>query len=173
MLDITSVIGMFDLKHGDHVADLGSGIGHFSIPIAKRVGPEGKVYAVDIHRDILTRLSHDASEHHISNIHAIWGDIENPGGTHIDSGTMDVVLCINILFQIPDRPSALREILRIIKKGGRIIVVDWHSDTLLGPRKEKRVPLDEVKRLCERFGLLFVKDISVGAHHYGIIFKKE
>jgi len=173
MFNVSKVVNQLGLKEGDHVADLGSGIGHFSIPIAKKVGTTGVVYSVDVHRDILTRLTNDAKDQGLSNIQTIWGDIESPGGTHVKDSSVDIVLFVNILFQLHNRPHALREAIRIAKNGGRIAVVDWHDNFLIGPTKDKRFSLDELKKLFEHFGLVLVKDISVGSYHYGMIFKKE
>lgn len=173
MLNISTVVNQLDLKEGQFVADLGSGVGHFSIPIAKKLGTKGMVYSVDIHRDILTRLSNDAKDLEISNIKTIWGDVESVGGTHIQNNTVDFVLFVNVMFQIHNRPAALREAMRIVKDGGRIVIIDWHEDVSVGPKSTIRFSLDELRRLCERFGLVFKKDISIGAYHYGIMFEKQ
>lgn len=172
MLKIPALIKELELKQGDIVADLGSSIGQFSLPIAKAVGDKGSVYAVDIHRDILTRLAHDAQDDKITNVQTIWGNIETPGGTHIAAASVDMAIFANVLFQVHDRPAALREAMRIVKSGGRIVIIEWSPDHVLGPKKEKRVPQDEIRRLCERFGLQFVKNVGNGATHYGIIFSK-
>lgn len=172
MLRIPGIVKELELKQGDIVADLGSSIGQFSLPIARAVGDKGSVYAVDVHRDILTRLAHDAEDAKISNVQTIWGDIEQIGGTHINAASVDLAVFANVLFQVHDRPAALREAMRITKDGGRIIIIEWAPNHILGPKKEKRVPQDELRRLCERFGLTFVKNIGQGETHYGMIFSK-
>ena len=173
MVNISAVINQLDLKPGDIVADLGSGIGHFTLPIAKKIGDKGVVYAVDIHKEVLTRLSNDAKHAGITNVQTIWGNIEDPGETHIKNEGVDIAIFVNILSQVNDRPATIREALRIIKDNGKLAVVDWQASSAVGPRKEKRVPFDEIKRLCERFGLVYTTDISVGDYHYGMMFSKR
>jgi ubiquinone/menaquinone biosynthesis C-methylase UbiE len=173
MLNIKSIINQFDLKKDSIVTDLGSGIGHFTLPIAKTVAPDGHVYAVDVHRDILSRLLHDAEDVGITNIETVWGDVETPGGTHLKAESVDIVLFAHVLHQIKNRPNAIREALRILKPSGKIVIIDWQGENMIGPKTHKQFPLIETKKLCEHFGLIYLSEIVVGDMQYGILFAKK
>ena len=95
-------IEQFELTEGMSVADLGAGSGFYSISAARVVG-DGKVYAVDVQRDLLTKLSGDAQKSHLTNIEVIWGDAEKSGGTKLGNDSMDAVIISNILFQLQDK----------------------------------------------------------------------
>ena len=125
--DPKNILKKFGFIPGMIVADCGSGIGHFTIPIAQIVAPIGYVYAVDVHRDILTRLTNDAKEHKLTNVHTVWGDIEQPNGTHLKDASVDYVLLANVLHQTKDKPMVLRETLRILKDEGSVLVIDSTS----------------------------------------------
>ena len=66
-----------------HVADLGAGSGHYTLAAAKKVGESGRVYAIEVQKDLLTRIKNLAQTEHINNVEVIWGDVENRGGTKL------------------------------------------------------------------------------------------
>ena len=67
------------LRETDIVADLGAGTGFYAIAAGHLV-PKGKVYAVEVQKDFLTKIKHKIHEAHLQNVHAIWGDIEKSVG---------------------------------------------------------------------------------------------
>jgi ubiquinone/menaquinone biosynthesis C-methylase UbiE len=163
------------IREGITVADLGSGTGFYSIALSKRVGYSGKVYAVEVQKDLVKKLEQELVDLHISNVVCIWGDIEKKGGTKIMDHSIDAVVLSNILFQVDDKIGLIDESKRILKKGGEILLVDWNeSFGGIGPiKKNITIGQKEAKELFEKRGLQFVKNISTSEHHYGIIFKYE
>ncbi|KKQ35664.1 MAG: Methylase involved in ubiquinone/menaquinone biosynthesis [Candidatus Nomurabacteria bacterium GW2011_GWB1_37_5] len=171
-VDPQTILQQFNLKPTDYVADLGAGTGAYSIP-AGRITREGKVYAVEVQKDLLQRIKDEAVKYHLSNIEAIWGDIENNGGTKLKDAAVDAVIASNVLFQVPNKAGFASEINRILKPGGRLLFVDWKdSGSGLGPNSSMLVSKDSAKMIFEGQGLKFDRDIEAGEHHYGIIFKK-
>ena len=72
-----------------------------------------------------------------------------------------------------DKKSFAKEVYRIVKKGGKILVIDWtDSFRSMGPHPESIVVRDVAKKLFEECGFKFEKDIESGEHHYGIILRK-
>jgi ubiquinone/menaquinone biosynthesis C-methylase UbiE len=166
-------IEQLSLKLGSQVADFGSGSGHYSIAIARAVGDKGKVYAVDIQNELLTKLKKEARSLGFSNIEIIWGDVEKMGGSRIRDGFVDSVVVSNLLFQAKDRDSLANEAARILKQGGQLLVVDW-TDSFegLGPHTDQVFNEDSAKALFESKGFVYDRKISAGAHHYGVVFRK-
>jgi len=76
-----------------------------------------------------------------------------------------------LLFQIEDKKRVLTEAKRVLKKGGKILVVDWLPEALQGPR-EGRVSPDEVKKMAEDLNLKLEKEFKAGVFHYGLVFTK-
>ena len=79
----------------------------------------------------------------------------------------------NVLFQAEDKGGLLREAFRILKTGGKMLLVDWkESFGGLGPNKESVVPVDIARGMCERQGFVLKKDFDAGEHHYGFVMYK-
>lgn len=156
------------------IADLGAGIGAYTIPLAERVGDTGRVYAVEVQKDLLSNIKNEAAARGLKNVELLWGDIERVGGTKIKDGAIDAVVISNVLFLAEDKPAFLREARRILKTGGKLLFVDW-SDSFnnLGPSPKMVVAKDVARAMCEAEGFVLKSEIPVGAHHYGFIMLKS
>ncbi|PIQ68523.1 MAG: hypothetical protein COV91_03655 [Candidatus Taylorbacteria bacterium CG11_big_fil_rev_8_21_14_0_20_46_11] len=160
-------------QSGMKVADLGAGSGALSLLVARHVGDSGKVYAVEVQKDLLERLKNLAKHDHVLNIEIIWGDIEQPNGTHLKDHTVDMAIASNVLFQVEHKEGFVKEAKRILKPGGKVVLVDWsESFGGMGPSSEHVVGEQQGRALFEAGGFEFVKKIDAGEHHYGMIFKK-
>jgi len=149
-------------------ADFGSGSGGWAIPLAKRL-KFGKVYAVDILEEPLSALKSKAEIQKVYNIETINSNVEK--GIKLPDLSCDLVLLTNLLFQVDDKKKVLTEAKRVLKKGGKILVVDWLPEALQGPR-EGRVSPDEVKKIAKNLNLKLEKEFRTGIYHYGLIFIK-
>ena len=167
------ILAACNLQTTDSVADFGAGSGFFSKAAAKFV-PKGNVFAIEIHREIVARLARDASEADLKNMHPLWGDIELPGGTRLDDNSVDFVIISNVLFHLDDKIACINEAKRILKPGGRMLVVDWtESFSGLGPAPQAVVTKAQVEELASRAGFTKISDsLNGGEHHYAILFKK-
>ena len=159
------------LREGMKVGDFGSGSGHYSRAAAAIVGHVGKIYAIDVQEDVLKHLKLNTHDQHKSIIDIIWGDIEKSGGTHLREASLDAVILANTLFQMDNRSGLLNEIRRVLKSGGKLMVVDWAgSYSGMGPSPDQVVTEHEAEDLFINGGFHKVKSFRAGAHHYGIIF---
>jgi ubiquinone/menaquinone biosynthesis C-methylase UbiE len=167
-------IKQFAIKDGSVVADLGTGSGFYTLAAAKAVGSAGKIYAVDIDSDMLARIKDEADDMDLKNVEIIKGDLEKVGGTKLADGSVDAAIVSNILFQISNKDGLIKEVGRILKKGGRALVVDW-KDSFggLGPQNKAIVPLVTARDFFEIHGFEVEREIRAGEHHYGIIFRKS
>ena len=154
-------ITQFHVDPGMVVVDIGSGIGHYTLPIAKAVGDSGKVYAVEVQQDLLKKLKSEATNQKLSNIDFIWGDIEEENGTKLVDKVADRVLISNTLFQVRDREAVIRESKRILKDKGRILVIDWkESYGGIGPKPADIVEKEEVVDMLKRHGFGLDREIK-------------
>ena len=167
------IVEYCDVHHGMKVADLGSSIGSYSILLAKRVGVHGTVYAVDVQKELLSKLQNEAKLQKLDNIEIVWGDFEKENGTTLKDESVDRVFLINTFFQVEDKDACLKEVKRILKKGGKIIYIDWvDSFGGIGPHKESIVTKEEALNLLEKYNFKRDRDFPAGDHHYGILFIK-
>jgi ubiquinone/menaquinone biosynthesis C-methylase UbiE len=162
------------LTEGMRVADFGAGTGFYSKAASKKVGHTGKVYAIEVQKDLVKKLEDEIKYWDLKNVECIWGDIETKGGTKIANRSMDAVIISNVLFQVEDKLGLLDEAKRVLKTGGKILLIDW-SDSFggMGPAPHLVVGESMAKELFEKRGFKFVEKISTSPHHYGIIFKYE
>lgn len=174
LLNAFSLLDKVEIQAGNKVADLGCGaLGHFVFPAAKLVGPRGVVFAVDIQRRILEQIDRLAKQDQIYNIKPVWADIEKFRAAAIQDSSLDFALLINNLFLIKDLEQARKEMARLTKAGGRLVVVDWKTaDTPLGPPLELRVSREKAKRIFNGQLFKFLQEFEPGQYHYGLIFER-
>jgi ubiquinone/menaquinone biosynthesis C-methylase UbiE len=156
------------------VVDLGCGfLGHYIFPAAQLVGPKGIVYAVDILRDALEMIDRKAREDSYTNITTVWSDIEVFRAAHIPDGGIDLAILANNLSQLQHRHETVKEIARLVKRGGRVLVIDWKPvRTHIGPAVEHRLSVQHVKELFKAPIFHLEKEFDAGRAHYGLVFKR-
>lgn len=172
-LDPKKAIEPLNIIPGMNVADIGCGSGYYTFAASEKMDNEGKIYAVDVRKNVLEKLAADAKEKGVSIVETIWGNAELEGGTKIADEFADAVIASNIFFQVDDKKALVKELFRITGPGGKLLVIDW-SDSFggLGPPQEYLVSPEEIKSICQSTSFYFVEEIKAGAHHYKLLFKK-
>ena len=162
------------IREGQRVADLGCGsLGHFVFPAAQLVGGKGVVYAVDIQRGVLEQIEKTSKEMQFWNVYPVWSDIDVYRATRIDDASLDLTLLINNLYLSQNRPQLIREMARLTRPGGRIIVVEWKAThTPIGPSVEHRIDAQQSKEILASPLMKFVEEFEAGQYHYGLIYTR-
>lgn len=155
------------LNEGMKVVDLGAGSGFYTIEAAKRVGGSGRVYAVDVQKDLMERLRGVGVSQGLRNIEVIWGNVEKIGGTKLREALADRVIASNILFQIEKPDDFALEVKRILKPGGKVLIVDWSEASALSPKVI--FPAMKAQALFEKAGFKLDQSFNAGDHHYGLV----
>ena len=174
LIDINLLFSKAQLGERMKIADLGCGSsGHFVFPGAKLVGKKGVVYAVDILRTDLEAINKRARLENFTNIKTVWSNLEIFGATKIESGSLDIAFLINTLHQSHKRAEILRESIRLIKKNGKLIVVDWKNIAApFGPPAEEKVKKELLDNAAKKLGLKPEEEFDAGPYHYGVIYIK-
>lgn len=172
-MDPAQTLAACNLQTTDTVADFGAGSG-FVARAAAALVPSGQVFAIEINRDIVARLTRETAENNIKNIQTLWGDIEVRGGSQLADASSDFVILSNVLFHLDDKNGCIAEAIRVLKPGGRLLVVDWtESFAGMGPAPHQVFTQAMAEDLLARAGFTKLSDnIPSGAHHYGVLFKK-
>lgn len=173
--DPKQVIRECAIADGSMVADFGTGSGHYAMAAAQAVGARGRVYAVDIQKELLARLKKEALAKHLGNLEVLWGDIEAEGGSKLRSSMVDVVIMANALFQMHHRNASLQEAKRVLKPGGTLVFVEWQdSYGGMGPAPSEVVQEAVARDLLTRAGFSVERSLrNAGEHHYGFIARKN
>jgi ubiquinone/menaquinone biosynthesis C-methylase UbiE len=161
------------LDFGAKVADLGCGsMAYFTIASAKIVGNDGIVYAVDIQKEVLSSVESKAKLEGLLNIRTVWSNLELVGATKVPE-EMDYVFLNTVLFQNSEHLKLFKEAVRLLKKGSKLMVVEWlPQNTAIGPAVEKRLSAEMVKQYASEMALEVEKEFTAGPYHYGLIFVK-
>jgi len=168
--DPAANIAKLGVTDGMKVVDIGAGSGFYSIECGKKVGSSGRVFAVDVQKDLLERLRSVASSQGIRNIEVVWANAEKIGGTKLREAIADRVICSNVLFQIEKPDDFALELKRILKPGGKLLIIDWSEVSTMGPQNV--FSSAKAQSLFEKVGMKVEQTFGAGDHHYGIILKK-
>jgi ubiquinone/menaquinone biosynthesis C-methylase UbiE len=162
------------IQEGDHVADLGCGsLGHFVFPAAQLVGGDGMVFAVDIQRAVLEHVEKTAKQEQMTNVKCVWSDIDVLGATRIQPSSLDLTLLVNNLFLSQNRPQMVREMARLTKPGGRMVVVEWKATkTPVGPPVTHRMSEAEAKTALQSPFFYLTQEFEAGPCHYGLLYTR-
>lgn len=165
-------VAALHIEPGLVVADFGSGSGAYVLAIAEALSGTGKVYAIDVQKDLLRRTMNEANKKGLTNVHILWGDLEKENGTKLSDLSCDLVLISNLLFQVENKEQVLREARRILRPRGRLVIIDWQeSFGGMGPIKKHVVDKNTAIAYAEHIGFKFADEFNAGAHHYGIVFR--
>ncbi|MEW4529782.1 PQQ-binding-like beta-propeller repeat protein [Maioricimonas sp. JC845] len=136
---LTDLLDALDLKPGMVVADIGAGSGVISTLIARRVGDEGTVLAVDIQQEMLDALAIKCRRRGIENIEPVLGTNKSP---KLKPGTVDLVVMVDVYHEFDFPYEMLSEIAAALKPGGRVAFVEYRKE-------DPRVPIKEVHKMSE------------------------
>ncbi len=172
-LNPTTVVEAAKIRDGMVVVDFGAGSGFFTRAAAREVG-QGEVWAVDINQDLLPRIVNVAAGEGLRNVHVVQGDIEKQGGSNLPDAHADLVIVANVLFSLEDKEEMVKELVRVLKRGGRALVVDW-KDSFggLGPHPDHVITVGMARDLFEKGGLQYLEDVPAGQYHWGFIVRKK
>ena len=174
MFTTDELIANLEFRPPIKIADFGCGQGNITLPLAGFVGESSEVYGIDVQKDLLIKMLRQAKERNLNNIKAVWGDLDKVGGSKMADNFFDMVIIVNTLFQLENKKAALQEAWRILKDGGKLIIVDWRKmERQIGPRQENTVNKNVMLDLAQDAGFLFVEIKELGRYHYMYKFTKH
>lgn len=168
---IMDALGIGD---GSRVADLGAGGGWFTIRLARRVGPNGVVYAEDIQPPMIESIQRRVADQGLTDrVTAILGTAEDPQLPP----ALDAVLIVDTYSQIGEveRIAVLRHVAEALAPGGRLGIVDFRKDGAggPGPSVEERIDASVILDDAREAGLHFVREETFLLYQYLLVFESQ
>jgi len=167
-LNPEKILFRLDFKDGDVIADFGSGRGEWVVFLAKKL-KNSKIFAIDILDEAISVLQKRLSQQKIENVEIKKANVEK--NCLLLNESCDWVLMTNLLFEVDDISNVFNEAKRVLKKKGRILVVDWKKDVSFGPVSP--VDPERVKKIAMEKGFKLEKEFEAGIYHFGLVFQKE
>ena len=150
------VMDALHVADGTIVADLGAGGGWFTVRLAQRVGPNGRVYAVDVQRLMIEAIKRRVQREGYTNVEAVLGSPTDPSLP--GNARTDAVLIVDAFHEMQDPVLLLRNVARTLKPQGRIGVIDYEQgEGGPGPEPRERVPPSVVIADAAAAGLRLVE----------------
>lgn len=171
-LDTQRLVGELQLGEGMHVGDFGAGSGFFTVEAAKKVGENGRVYAVDVQMGPLEAIQSRAESMGLENVEVVRADLEVLGGTNIPSDALDVVLLANVLFQSQAKDKIVAEAYRALKPGGKLLVIDWLKGAGGAVPDELRSDPQTMRSVITGQGFRLEREVPAGQFYFGQLYIK-
>ncbi len=154
------------LSPGATVLEVGAGTGYFAIPAARRVGPTGRVYAVDISAELIELLEERKVSQRLPTLVPVRSTHDR---IPLPDAVASLVLLANVLHDVPD--PTLTEARRLLAPEGRFVNLDWKKEgTPQGPPLEIRLTPREAEARLSAVGLSLKDSWEPGPHHYAQLF---
>jgi predicted methyltransferase len=155
----TRVVALLGLRSGDTAADVGCGDGFYTIPLARLLGPSGRVYAEDISDGQLEKLKQRLSEEGLKSVEIIKGAADDP---KLPAAAVDGVLIVNAYHEMSAHEAMLNHVRSAMKPGGVLVVMDGMWNDHESRSREEQVKFHELaptlaKTEVERAGFEIVE----------------
>ena len=134
--DTDALLDALAIEAGDWAADVGSGDGDYTLPMAERVGPSGRVFAVDVDPDKLDELNERLVDDGIEHVTSVYSVEDNP---MLPVDSFDAVLVRNAYHHFTAHESMLRHIKAALKSDGRLVIEESINEELIGASREAQV----------------------------------
>jgi|SRR5579875_1063770 len=165
------LLKLLDIKPGMIVADIGAGSGYYSFRLASKVGPKGKVLAVDIQKEMLEIIRNRMKKDKVENIEPILGTETDP---KLPAGGVDLILMVDVYHEFAFPYEMTEALIKSLKPSGRMVFVEFR-------REDEKVPILLAHKMTEKqvhtemalHPLKHVKTIESLPWQHVIIFEKK
>lgn len=164
-------LDLLAIEEGMTVADIGAGVGYFSLKLAERVGDAGKVYATDIQPEMLRLLRKRAADAGITNIEPVLGAADDP---KLPANSIDLALMVDVYHEFSEPQAMLAGLHEALKPDGRLVLLEYRAeDPSIPIREDHKMTITEVKRELKPEGFRLDRVLHDLPRQHVLIFKKR
>jgi precorrin-6B methylase 2 len=156
------------IRRGATVADVGSGTGYYTWRLAEHVGPQGKVYAVDVQRSMLDLTKTVVAEHKLTNVEYVLATDSSP---RLPERSVDLVFIAYAFHEFGDPEAMMMAIRRALKPGGRVVVLEYAKESNIAPASPlHKMSFEEIRREIEPMGFIVDQLLDFLPVQHGVVF---
>ena len=137
--NVSKLMPSLDVKEGDVVADFGAGTGYHAVRLSKLVGDKGKVYAVDIQKEMIALMQKRIKQEKIANMTLVKNTEKDP---KLPANALDMILMVDVYHELSYPYENMVELVKALKPGGRIVFVEFRKE-------DPKVPILEVHKMSQ------------------------
>jgi SAM-dependent methyltransferase len=164
----SKAIAALDIKPGQVVADVGAGSGYYTVRLAKRVGPTGRVFATDIQQEMLDLLTKRLARERVNNVELVLATDVDP---RLPAGQLDLILMVDVYHELARPQDVLRRLRTALKPDGRLVLVEFRKESAWVPiREEHKMSVKEARMELEAEGYRFDRVIDVLPWQHILVF---
>jgi ubiquinone/menaquinone biosynthesis C-methylase UbiE len=165
------VIDALRLREGEQVADIGAGSGYFALRFARHVGPSGRVYAVDISKEMLAHLEAQAKAASVSNVRAVLAPPDDP---LLPDASIDRVFFCDVWHHVDDQASYLEKLKKVLRPDGQVVMIDFHKrDLPVGPPASMKIAREDLVAQMQAHGFRLATEHTFLPYQYFLVFTRR
>ena len=162
------LVTSLEIRGGARVADLGAGTGYFTWRLAREVGPEGRVLAVDIQPSMLELTAQAVRQHGLQNVDYVLATARD---AKLPAASLDMVFIAYSYHEFADPETTMEAVRRSLKPGGRLVVVEYAKENTLAPASPlHKMSFDELRSEIEPMGFDLDRILDFLPMQHGLIF---
>jgi putative heme-binding domain-containing protein len=166
-----SLVNALEIPAGARLAEIGCGTGYFTWRLATKVGPTGKVFAVDVQQKMLDFTAETLKTHRLSNVELILG-AEND--SHLPAASLDLVLIAYAYHEFSAPDAIMNGVKRALKPTGRLVIIEYAEGHPFGPEDHaERLTVNQIRAEVEPVGFELDRILDLLPIQHGLIFTKR
>jgi putative heme-binding domain-containing protein len=166
-----SLVNALEIPVDASVAEIGSGTGYFTWRLAEKVGPLGKLFAVDVQQKMLDLTAETIRKHQLSNVEFVLGRENDP---RLPPASLDLVLMANSYHEFSEPETMVTAVQRSLKPDGRMVVIEFAEGHPFGPKdKGERMTIEQIRTEIEPMGFELDRVLDLLPIQHGLIFTKR
>ena len=155
---------------GMTVADVGAGTGYYTWQLAQRVGPGGRVYAVDVQPEMITLLERQMQQRRVTNVVSVLGSERD---TRLPAASIDMAIMVDVYHELAYPSEVMDSLVRAMKPGGRIMFVEYRAeDPAVEIKPLHKMSEAQVRREAGAHGLVWERTIGALPIQHVLVFRK-
>lgn len=163
-----ALVEALDIPEGGTIADIGAGTGYFTWRLARRVGPAGRVIAVDIQQRMLDLAAETVRQHGLVNVDYVLGKETDP---RLPPRSLDMVFIAHSYHEFSQPETIMEAIRRSLKPAGRLVIVEYAKERTLAPAAPlHKMSFDEIREEIEPTGFDLERILDFLPLQHGLIF---